>query len=178
MEKVMEDIKELENKYHRDFISNLNKRGWTVYSTNNPGGFAMTNLDELEEIVSQGSEKKGLIQEMAYQVLPYVEDDASWPAVKEAMMYALANHRFPFFVDLMTVETEDESEDDGVREETKAIGVYLIDSVVYTRPTYELIIDYQLMDQLGIVAENNGNIILNVDESYKILKQLTLARRN
>lgn len=168
--KVKKELKELELKYHKKFIDNLRQRGWALYLAGS-AGISFTDLVEVEAVVSRGSEKNELVEGMAYQVLPYVEDDSNWEVVKEAMMYALANRRLPFYVDLMTVE------DVEGKEEIRAIDVYLVDTVIYTKPSFELVIDYNLMTQFDIISENNGNIILNVCESHKLLKQLALARR-
>lgn len=171
---IDETIISLEKKYHQKLINNLRSRGWNLYFAGE-AGISFTTERDIEECVSKGSEKEMLQEGFSYQVLPNIDEDSNWEKVKEAMNECIANIRYPFWADIVSGVEEDE--DGNEKEYTKVIGVYLVDSIVYEKPNFELIVDYVLMSQLNILMESKGNIILHVEDVDKILKQLTLRIR-
>jgi len=155
-------------KYHKKLIENFNKRGWALYNAGvlEDKSYRFLSEKELEACVSAGSEKTFIDPGFIYSLLPYVEDDSNWFVVRKAMEECVASGRYPFWVDLYTYEEEGQ-------QYVKSKGVYLIDSVVFCEDnTWEFVIDYVLMTQLGIVTENNNNISLGLMHVYKILKQV------
>lgn len=169
-ETIKTEFGEVEKKYHQKLINCLIQRGWGLYLAG-PAGTLVTLEQEIESFVSGGPEKEMLQEGFSYQLLPYIEENSNWEKVKEAMNQCIATYRYPFWADLVSGIEKDENGNE--KDYIKVIGVYLIDAIIYEKPNYELVIDYLLMGNLNIVTENKGNIILNVNDVDKVLKQLT-----
>jgi hypothetical protein len=167
---------EVIKKYHKKLINNLQVRGYALYCAGN-AGISFINEENIEKCVSVGSEKDYLKPGMVYQVLPYTENSSDWVEVRKLMIECIANNRYPFWADLVSGVEEDEEGNE--KEYVKAIGVYLIDSIVFDEEdcSFELVTDTLLMNQLGIIQEQEGNIILDLMHADKVLKQLTLCTR-
>jgi len=159
-------------KYHKKMINNLSKRGWALYQASSA---TVTNIDELEIIVSNGSEKESLTNDTLYQILPFVEEDNNWDKVRKTMEECIITRRYPFFVDI----SPDEIDEKG-NESLKVKNVYLIDSIYFDEKEnmFVLVPDYDLMFFLGIKSEKQGDILLSIPSAAeKVLRQMTKAKR-
>lgn len=158
--------------YNKKMIENLEKRGWGAYEVGDPG-MRFTDENQIEECVNTyGRERSSLKKNILYTLFPLVENSFDWSSVRAAMLWCVSNGRYPFFVDLEGYTGDRDSH-------VEARGVYLVDSIIFNSDdnTWELVIDYILMQQLSIIPENTGNIILDIENTDTILKQLTKAKR-
>jgi hypothetical protein len=169
MVKIDESVVE---KYHNKFINSLKERGWALYKTDS---VVVNSLDELEELVLNGSEEKCLEKDTLYQVLPFVEENNNWEEIKKVMKQCLTNYRLPCFIDI----SPDEIDDKG-NESLKAKNVYIIDSIYFDEKEnmFVLVPDYDLMFFLGVNTKRQGNILLSLPSAgEKIMKQFTKCCR-
>lgn len=161
------------NKYHNKIINVLAQRGWACYCTGVQGIMFLSENDIKDCVISNGREKRHFKKDMIYTILPFVDNDFCWDDVRREMERCVKSNRYPFFVDMDTKEGTESNE-------VYALGVYLIDSVLFNSEemVFEFVIDYDLMLQLGLlVDERYGNIVIDILNIDKISKQLTLCRR-
>jgi hypothetical protein len=168
--------KEVIDKYHKKLIDNIRSRGYSLYYAGE-AGFSFINEEDIKECVLRGSEKEYLISGAVYQVLPYTENSSDWDEVKKLMVECITTYRYPFWADIVSGIEEDEN--GNKKEYAKVVGVYLVDSIIFDEEDnfFELVTDVLLMHQLGIVQEQEGNIILDLIHVDKVLKQLTLRTK-
>lgn len=155
--------------YHTKFIKNFEKRGWACYEAGPPETMFLSEDDVEHCVKTNGREKVYLKKDVVYSLLPLVDNSFCWKDVKMAMAECIMFSRYPFFVDL-------ESYVKDKKEYVKSLGVYLIDSILFNSEdnTLELVVDYDLMLQLGIMFEERpGNIVIDMIHADKILKQIT-----
>lgn len=161
-------------KYHKKMINDLNKRGWAVYKAccAEDVFYYFLSEEDLKSCVEAGSEKEFMETDCIYTVLPYIENDSDWEQVKKVMEECISLGRYPFWVDMEIYEEDEE-------EHSEINGVYLVDSVVFCDEdsTWELVVDYFLMSQLGIFEEDKGSIVIDLMYTDKVLKQLTKCIR-
>lgn len=161
-------------KYHKKMINNLQERGWSIYNTgpSEEGLYRFLLEEEIKVCVEAGRERTFMDRHFTYTILPYVEDDSNWEEVRKAMMNCIELGRYPFWVDLETYEEDGE-------ERIISKNVYLIDSIIFHENdgSWELVIDYNLMDQLGIIVERKGNVRIDLMYADRILKQITKCVR-
>jgi len=159
------------SNYCIKIVKNFEKRGWACYEAG-PAGATFLSEDDVERCVkTNGREESCLKKDVAYSLLPLVDNSSCWEDVEAAMFKCIASRRYPFFVDLITY-----IRDDGEEYVKATGGVYLVDSILFNGEdnTLELIIDYDLMLQLGITFERRpGNIVIDMIHINKILKQIT-----
>jgi hypothetical protein len=159
--------------YNIKTIKNFEERGWACYEAGSAGTTFLSE-DSIEYCVkTNGRERVYLKKDVVYSLLPLVDNSFCWEDVKIAMVKCITSGRYPFFVDL-------ESYVKDKKEYVESLGVYLIDSVLFNSEdnTLELIVDYDLMLQLGITFEERpGNIVIDMIYVDKILKQLTKQTR-
>jgi hypothetical protein len=159
--------------YHIRIIKNFEERGWACYKAGPSGTFFLTEKDVECCVKTNGREKNHLKKDVVYTLLPLVDNSFCWKDVKAAMAQCVMSSRYPFFVDLESYEKDK-------KEYVKPLGVYLIDSVLFNSEdnTLELVVEYDLMLQLGITFEERpGNIVIDMVYVDKILKQLTKQTR-
>lgn len=171
MVKIDESVVE---KHHKKMIRNLHKRGWSIYNTglSDDSLYRFSSEEEIKTCIEAGREKTFMDQRFIYTIFPCVEDDSNWEKIKEAMLECIELRRYPFWIDL-------ESYYEDKQEFVIQKGVYLIDSIVFCEEdvSWELVIDYNLMDQIGIIVERKGNVRLDLMYADKILKQMTKCIR-
>jgi hypothetical protein len=159
--------------YHIRIIKNFEERGWACYEAGSSGTFFLTEKDIEYCVKAKGREKSYLKKDVIYSLLPLVDNSFCWKDVKAAMAQCIISSRYPFFVDLESYEKDK-------KEYVKSLGVYLIDSILFNSEDnmLELVVDYDLMLQLGITFEERpGNIVIDMIYVDKILKQLTKQTR-
>lgn len=161
------------SNYNLKIIKNFEERGWACYQVGVVGTTFLTEEDIECCVKTNGRERVCLKKDVVYSLLPLVHNSFCWEDVKTAMVGCIASGRYPFFVDLESYEKDE-------KEYANPLGVYLIDSVLFNSEDniFELIVDYDLMLQLGIMFdERPGNIIVDMINVDKILKQLTKQTR-
>lgn len=155
--------------YHTKIINNFKERGWACYQAGVAGTTFLTENEIKNCVKTNGREKSYLKKDVIYSLLPLVDNSFCWKDVKMAMAECIMSNRYPFFVDLESYEKDE-------KEYVKSLGVYLIDSILFNSEdnTLELVVDYDLMLQLGIMVEERpGNIVIDMIHADKILKQIT-----
>lgn len=159
--------------YHTKIIKNFEERGWACYEAGSTGTVFLTEEDVEYCVKTNGRERVCLKKDVVYSLLPLVHNSFCWEDVKIAMVECITSGRYPFFVDLESYKEDD-------KEYAEPLGTYLIDSILFNSEdnTLELIVDYDLMLQLGIMFEERpGNIVIDMIHADKILKQLTKQTR-
>lgn len=158
------------NNYHIKIIKNFEKRGWACYEAGSVGTVFLSENDVEYCVRTNGRERFHFKKNVVYSLLPLVHNSFCWEDVKTAMVECISTSRYPFFVDLNSYKENDK------KEYAEPLDVYLIDSILFNGEdnTLELIVDYDLMLQLGIMFEKRpGNIVIDMIYINKILKQLT-----
>lgn len=173
VDSVVKIDKSVIDNYLLKIINNFEERGWACYEAGNPGAMFLTEDDVEYCVKTNGRERFYLKKDVVYSLLPLVHNSFCWEDVKTAMIGCIASGRYPFFVDLESYEKDK-------KDYVDPLGVYLIDSVLFNSEDniFELVVDYDLMLQLGIMFdERPGNIVIDMVNVNKILKQLTKQTR-
>ena len=135
--KVYRDrLDELENNinlvsielYSLDVLTWFKQRGWSLYKL--PSDFDPSSYLELKPVVECGRVDDVLEIEGRYIPLPFHFDHKNWDVIRDLTFTLVSQGRGPYYVEF--------------NEEGEPEGVFFIESIIYSPPTIELVIEPRL----------------------------------